>query len=261
MVFKAVSALETTGRPGPLMAVGRWFSRALRYGVTANPLFAVRNLIRDTENSIAVSQISGNPFKNLADGFAQIDVGQRLKNLARAMAGHELEAGGGLEPEAISAMAGGALMRLASATDAGVARASILDTPGKLSAFGRYLSDVAGAYKEVLASGEDVNRLALYTQLREQGAPHDFAAFSARDLQDFTLKGAPPSCGPSPTSRPSWARGCRASTSWVARRPMRPECCLGGGRKDCPQPRHPRRRRDGGHVVGRARARRDLCRR
>jgi hypothetical protein len=191
MVFKAVSALEAASTPGPIMNVARWFSRALRYGVTANPLFAVRNLIRDTENTIAVSQVSANPFKNLADGFGQIDVGDRLKNLARAMAGQEAGSHG-LEPEAVSAMAGGALMRMGSASDAGITKTAILDSPGKLQAFGRYIAEVAGAYKETLASGEDVNRLALYKQLREQGAPHDFAAFSARDLQDFTLRGASP---------------------------------------------------------------------
>jgi hypothetical protein len=194
MVFKSVAALETMGKPGPIMAVARWFSRALRYGVTANPLFAVRNLIRDTENSIAVSEISANPVRNLADGFSMIDTGGRLKNLARAMAGQELEPAR-LDPEAISAMAGGALMRLGSASDAGIPKTdlgNILDSPNKLRAFGRYIADVARAHKETLAAGEDVNRLALYSQLREAGAPHDFAAFSGRDLQDFTLHGASP---------------------------------------------------------------------
>lgn len=194
MTFKAVSALENAGTPGPIQNVARWFSRALRYGVTANPLFAVRNLIRDTQNSIAVSEVSANPFKNLADGFAQMDTGSRLKNLARAMAGKETETVG-LEPSAISAMAGGGLMRLGTLEDAGIPKTdlrNILDTPGKLRAFGRYVADVAGAYKDALAAGEDVNRLALYQQLREQGASHDFASFQARDLMDFTLRGASP---------------------------------------------------------------------
>lgn len=194
MVFAAVSSLGTMQKPGPIMAVAKWFAQALRYGVTANPLFAVRNLIRDTENSIAVSEVSKNPFRNLADGFDRQEVGDRLENVARAVLRQEARTLR-IDPEKVSAMAGGALMRLGTGADDGIAKTdlgNILDTPGRIRAFGRYLADVAGAYKDVLAAGEDVNRMALYSQLRKEGASHDFASFSARDLQDFTLKGGAP---------------------------------------------------------------------
>ncbi len=188
MVLSAVSALNTMPSRGVFMQVGRGFARMLRYGVTSNPIFAVRNLIRDTENSMAVSEISKNPFKNLYDGFSRQDMGNRLQNVARAVAGQELERRAFTREEA-DALAGGAMMRLGGWNE-GVDRTTVLDTPSKLGAFGRYLSSVAGTYKEAVGIGEDVNRLALYKQLRQEGASHAFAAFSARDLQDFTLKGA-----------------------------------------------------------------------
>ena len=194
MIYKAVTALETVARPGILMTAGRAVARGLRYGVTANPYFAVRNSIRDTQNALAVSQISANPLKNLVDGSRHIDFRGRLDGIIQAISNSE-RGTLHLTDEALSALAGGALMRLGTADDAGIKKTdlrNILDSPNKLQAFGRYIGGVADAYKDVLATAEDVNRLALYTQLRKQGVEHDFAAFSARDLQDFTLRGASP---------------------------------------------------------------------
>jgi hypothetical protein len=137
------------------MAVARWFSRALRYGVTANPLFAVRNLIRDTENSIAVSRSRPTRCATWPMASSMIDAGDRLKNLARAMAGQETRTARGSTRRRSRPW-----RRRADAARLGLGRrhsrrptcGNILDTPGKLRAFGRYVADVAGAYKETLAA-------------------------------------------------------------------------------------------------------------
>ncbi len=192
MVLKAVSALDSIPPGGVIMNTGRWFARTLRAGVTSNPLFALRMLVRDTQNTMATTHVSLNPIKNLADGFAQHDMGGALTNLARSMAGQELQAMK-LDPQAADAFVGGGLMRLGSGQEGGIRRttaANILDTPDKLGEFWHRISNVARAYKEVAAVGEDVNRLALYKQARETGSSHTEASFSARDLQDFTLEGA-----------------------------------------------------------------------
>lgn len=195
MILKAVSALEGSQSYGalqPVMDVGKWFARTLRAGVTANPWFAARMLIRDTENVLAIAPVSYNPIKNLADGFAQHDMQGALRNVARAIAGRDLEAMH-LSDEAASAFVGGGLMRLGSGREEGIrstTAANMLDSPDKVRAFWRRFTDGARAYKEVTAVTEDVNRLAVYTQAREQGASHKMASFLARDVQDFTLKGA-----------------------------------------------------------------------
>lgn len=191
MILKAVSALDTIQPGGVIMDTGRWFARTLRAGVTSNPLFALRMLVRDTQNTLATSHVSANPIKNIADGFAQHDLGGALNNLGRALAGQELTAMK-LDPKAADAFVGGGLMRLGSGQEGGIRRttaANILDAPDKISEFWHRISNVARAYKEVAAVGEDVNRLAVYKQAREAGASHTEASFAARDLQDFTLKG------------------------------------------------------------------------
>lgn len=66
----------------------------------------------------------------------------------------------------------------------------MLDRPDRISAFWHRISQIARAYKEVTAQGEDVQRFALYHKLIAEGVPHDQASFAARDLEDFTLKGA-----------------------------------------------------------------------
>jgi hypothetical protein len=43
--------------------------RCLTIGVTVNPAFKVRNLIRDSIQAIGTAELSYNPAKNIAQGF------------------------------------------------------------------------------------------------------------------------------------------------------------------------------------------------
>lgn len=192
LMLKAISALDQTARwGGAAMDVGRWFKRVLTQGITADPLFVVRNLIRDTEQSIAVAPLSWNIPKNLATGFKQNDLGGALQNVARAVANQELKTLG-TSDEAASLMAGGGVMRMGYGTDTGARKmglSTMLDSTGKIGGFWDYVSRTAKAYKEVTGQVEDVTRQALYKKLISEGVPHDEASFASRDLMDFTLRG------------------------------------------------------------------------
>lgn len=191
-VFHAVTALETGAPRGPLMDIGRWFARTLRAGVTSNPLFAARMLVRDTENVIGIAHVSYNPIKNLRDGFAQHDLSGALQNVARAIGGRDLEPLK-LSDTAANAFVGGGLMRLGSGQEGGIRRTTaenILDNEARVRKFWNRVSDVGRAYKEAASVGEDINRLAVYKNAIDAGASHEAASFAARDVQDFTLKGA-----------------------------------------------------------------------
>lgn len=192
MLFDAVSTLESLADPLRLLTAGRWFKKVLTVGVTLNPGFAARNLIRDTQQTMATAPSSLNIAANMATGFGMSDLRGSLKNVARAAAGLEL-AKLNLSDDAVSAIAGGATMRLATGTDTGIRDtnlSAILDTPESVKGFMNYLGTLANAYREVIGQGEDVNRFSLYRKLRSEGVPHDAASFAARDLADFTLSGA-----------------------------------------------------------------------
>lgn len=192
--LKAVAALDYVRSDGPFMAIGRAAKKLLQTGVAASPIFQIRSLIRDTEQAIAVSPISFNIFKNLADGARQQDMLNGLKNVARAVAGQRLEQPH-LQRGTADAIAGGATMRYAAGVDQSFHGAeTYLDTPDKIRRFWTYFKRVGEAGTSPMGFGENMNRLALYRQLGEGDAPapHDLRAYQARDLSDFTLVGASP---------------------------------------------------------------------
>jgi hypothetical protein len=192
-IFKAISALEYMQSDLPLMGLGRAAKKVLQIGTAMNPIFQVKNLIRDTINASAVSNINRNVISNWVRGFAAHDMKGDLLNVAYAVAGQE-------RPENISrkmadAIAGGGVVRFAALNDAGVKDttvANILDSPDKLKTFAGYFSRIGGAYAKLVGMTEGVNRYAFYDQLIKDGVPHDMASFAARDLNDITLKGASP---------------------------------------------------------------------
>ena len=136
--------------------------------------------------------MSYNMIGNVVTGFKMSDLPGALNNVARAVAGQELHPLK-ISDEAVSAIAGGAAMRLGSGQESGMRKtdlATMLNSKASIAGFWNRISTIARAYKAVSAEGEDVNRFALYHKLIAEGVPHDQASFAGRDLEDFTLKGA-----------------------------------------------------------------------
>lgn len=194
LLFDAVSAIHAANFTDPFSRAANKFSRILRMGVTSDPRFMLRVTIKDSLQAIATAPMNYNVAANVVKGYGMVDLPGALKNIARTAAGlhaeelHETD-------ELISVMAGGGLMRLGAGHAEGFRKTTAESMSGKELTWAdgfSMLKRAARASKEVLATSEDINRAALYSELIKRGVPHDEASFAARDLEDFTLSGAAP---------------------------------------------------------------------
>jgi hypothetical protein len=178
-LFDAVSAMSA--QVPKWMAPISKFKRALTFGVTVSPAFKVRNLIRDSISALAVGDISPNVLKNFQQGKAASDPKSQ---------------------EYASMLAGGGIIRMGSMLDGNTAARTkqlirqgitsadkILDTSTKVQDFKDQVQGVWHQYQELGDRSENINRAALYKQLRDRGVSHTEASFQARDMLDFSMGG------------------------------------------------------------------------
>ena len=92
-VYSAIMSIGYLGPKSKFLDVARDFKNILQFGVTVSPAFKVRNLIRDSVQSAAVSGIGLNIAKNVTEGIAASKRGN---------------------PDYISALAGGAIFNFGS---------------------------------------------------------------------------------------------------------------------------------------------------
>jgi hypothetical protein len=175
-LLEAVSALEWAAPSWlkPLSTMKKW----LTIGVTASPVFKIRNLMRDSIAAIGQSELSANVFKNVAEGWK---VTSRDSQLYASMvaSGGALRFGTMLEDQRASRAH--TLIERAGGT--------LLDANGWQKLTGQ-LRAAWDAYSELGDRGENVNRAALYKQLLDKGYSHADASFMARDLIDFSMSGS-----------------------------------------------------------------------
>jgi hypothetical protein len=185
-LMDAVAALHYAGLgpwAKPLSTAKHW----LTVGVTVNPAFKLRNLIRDTISSLGTADLSYNVAGNLAHGWKATAADSETR-------AHMLAAGGMIR---FGSMLDGQNSRRAQdLIRQGVAPDTILDSEAKITRFWkRYVSPAFEAYQELGDRGEQINRAALYEQLMKpkskggKGMTHGEAAFWARDLLDFSMSG------------------------------------------------------------------------
>lgn len=172
LLVDAISAMSYT--PGGIVKAMAPFKRLLTFGVTVNPTFKIRNLIRDSLSAIAQSDLSYNPLENVAKGW---------KATAKDSQTYA------------SMLAGGGIIKFGTQENTNQLRGQIerlggtmLDKQGfdKLKDQMRSLWEV---YEEFGDRTENVNRTALYERLRAKGLSHAEASFQARDLMDFSMSG------------------------------------------------------------------------
>ena len=173
----AISTISYLGPKSAFLDIAKGFTNALRYGVTLSPAYKVRNLIRDSLQSAAISELGANMFENVYNGLKMTKKG---------------------DPTFMSALAGGGIFEMGTAhegdqaklikrlIDKGVKEATILDTPDKIKG---KLQDLLDAYNELGNKFENANRLALYKKLIDSGKSHLEASYSSRDLMDFSMQG------------------------------------------------------------------------
>jgi len=172
LLVDAISAMSYTP-PGSVKAMAP-FKRLLTFGVTVNPTFKIRNLIRDSLSAIAQSDLSYNPLENVAKGWKATDKNSQTY---------------------ASMLASGGIIKFGTQENTNQLRGQIerlggtmLDKQGfdKLKDQMRSLWEV---YEEFGDRTENVNRTALYERLRAKGLSHAEASFQARDLMDFSMSG------------------------------------------------------------------------
>lgn len=168
----AISAMSYT--PSGAAKAMAPFKRLLTFGVTVNPTFKIRNLIRDSLSAIAQSDLSYNPLENVAKGWKATDKNSQTY---------------------ASMLASGGIIKFGTQENTNQLRGQIerlggtmLDKQGfdKLKDQMRSLWEV---YEEFGDRTENVNRTALYERLRAKGLSHAEASFQARDLMDFSMSG------------------------------------------------------------------------
>ena len=180
LLVESIMSIGYMGPKSKFLDMARDFKNILQYGVTLSPAFKVRNLVRDSVQSAAVSNIGLNIGKNVTEGLAASKKGN---------------------PDYISALAGGAIFNFGSYMEGDQARQvkrlikqgvnpdNILNTEAKIK---NGLKKMYDAYQELGNRSEAANRMALYKQLRAKGLSHLEASFQARDLLDFSMQGAWP---------------------------------------------------------------------
>lgn len=173
----AISTISYLGPKSMFLDVAREFTNALRYGVTLSPAYKLRNLIRDSVSSAAVSPLSKNLYQNVYNGLKMSDKGDPTYMAALA--------GGGIFEMGV-AHEGNQAKLIKRLVDKGVDYGTILDTPEKIKG---KLQAALDWYNEQGNRFENANRLALYDKLRKEGKTHLEAAFQARDLMDFSMQG------------------------------------------------------------------------
>lgn len=176
----AVMALEYVGLgpwAKPFAAAKHW----LTLGVTANPAFKIRNLIRDSIAALGTADLSYNAPGNVKQGWAA--TAQESETRASMLA-----AGGMIRFG--SMLDGKNSQRAQDLINSGVDPDLILDSDSKIKKFyKRYLHPALTAYNELGDRSEQINRAALYEQMIAKGMSHAEAAFWARDLLDFSMGG------------------------------------------------------------------------
>ncbi len=178
LVFDALTMLHHPGWNNPAMKAMQWFKRALTTGVTADPAFRIRNLMRDTVSAIASNRVGYNPLRNLVDGWKA--TGHGSDTYLRLLGG-----GGAIRFGTL--LDGDQAANAKRLVQSGIAtEGQILDAPAKVkAAFARAWD----RWQELGDRMETVNRAVAYQQARAEGKTHLEASYAARDLLDFTMGG------------------------------------------------------------------------
>jgi len=174
-LLEAISALNYQASPlmKPLAKAKQW----LTWGVTVNPTFKIRNLVRDLVSSVAMADLSYNVGLNFKNGWKLSASDSQIY---------------------ASMLASGGVIKFGTQENADRARKQVeklagvvLDQNGAQKLWGQVKS-LYEVYAEFGDRTENVNRVALYERLVAKGHSHAEASFMARDLMDFSMGGSAP---------------------------------------------------------------------
>ena len=181
LLLKAVTSFVPIDFPG--LGVARWFKRTLTHAVTSTPEFMLRNYIRDSVSSAMISRDSfkmSDSIKGIVESYAGTGASE-----AMMFAGASFQSGNvnAADPTATAvAMRRALRKRGLDASSVNSLMGSIIDTG--LSGWEKY--------REAGEAIENANREAIYKAAINDGRTETSAAFEAKDLMDFNLRGSHP---------------------------------------------------------------------
>jgi len=182
LLLRSLTAFNQSAIGGWFMRGARFFKRLLTTGVTATPEFMFRNLVRDTLSAWAIDN-SGTfkPVTGSLRGLAKTlredeDTVRMLAAGASFQGGYAM----GHDPAAGRILVD-RLMRKHR-----ISEASILNTPRKL---GRFMTNGWAWWQEKGQAVENSTRAEIYAKMRKKGATHLEAAYEAKNIMDYSMRG------------------------------------------------------------------------
>lgn len=185
LLLDSLTAMNQAAWNSWAMNAARLFKRVLTRGVTATPEFMLRNLIRDTVSAWVID--GKNVFKPVLGSLRGVAKTLRQDaDTVRMMAAGASFSGGyaiGHDPAAAKLMVDQLLKKH------GIEQATVLNTPKKLAGF---LAKGWHKWEQAGQAVENSTRAEVYAQLRKKGATHLEAAYEAKNIMDYSMRGSWP---------------------------------------------------------------------
>lgn len=181
LLLKALTSFVPFDFPG--LGVLRAFKRILTAGVTAAPPFWIRNFVRDTAAAQLVGRDGFSPGKSVSGivkSYTETGAGEAMLFAGASFQSGQVNAG---DPAGTGASIRRALRRRGfnAATVEGF-MGTVIDTPARWWEHYRHVGEAV----------ENANREAVYEAAAKAGRGSTAAAYEAKDLMDFTLRGSSP---------------------------------------------------------------------
>jgi len=174
-LLTSLDSIASMGSSNWALDIAGQFKTTLTRFVSLSPTFKINNLIRDSVQSLALSDNGNSPWANAKGGY---DAYHKDKGSALA--------GGGLTVMG-NAFDGDQASNIKRILKSGVKSSNVLDTTSKAKEwFGKFQDK----YDDISDGMENANRISLYNRIIAKGGSHLEASFQARDLQDFSLQGS-----------------------------------------------------------------------
>ncbi|MCE9775574.1 LPD5 domain-containing protein [Shewanella algae] len=180
-LLRSLIAVNDVGSSSLFNKIGRSFKRFLTTGVTLSPDFIFKNFVRDAAHAWMINKdgftLGTDSIKGLKDAFAEDEAYRDLIFSGAAFQGGYIH---GADPEAAAQQIRRALAKK------GLGKSEI---DGYMSSLVTNGSQLLEKYREVSDKVENANRLSTFKAGMDAGKSKRQAAFEAKDLMDYSLKG------------------------------------------------------------------------
>lgn len=187
-LLRGLKFMEGSVFNDPITRIGRTFKRLLTTGVTASPDFILRNFIRDAAHAWMINKdgfvLGKDSIKGMRNALRE---DQDYRDLM--FAGGSFQGGyvHGTDPEASAQIIRRALEKKGFTSEQQSAYlGSLVNTPAKVAGM---LGKGWQAYRTLGDKVENANRLSTYKAALAAGKSPRQAAYEAKDLMDYSLRG------------------------------------------------------------------------